>query len=392
MAGRATGHVRLVHRDRGDQFYLKYRLPDGLGVQKLLGPAWSGRGRPPAGYHTRRMAEEALQTILADARRGTLDRVKTGATFADAAAEWLRYVEHDRKRRPSTVRDYRNAIGGRLVPEFGDEPLEAIDVDRIDRWRSALLADGKLSPRTINKYLVMLHGIFKRAMRVYGLPRNPVAQVERLPLRRSNRIQFLTLEEVEALVRAIRDAPAYDPDQDAALIVTAAMTGLRWNELRQLLWRDVDFGGALVHVRHQTKSEYARSVPLIDRVAAVLDALSRRSLWTGQDDPVFVTEVGTPIDYSKSTKAYRKARKAAGVQAVRFHDLRHVFGTYAVRNNPVTDVKAWMGHADLATTMVYVHYVPQHRAARRLGRAFEAEADPLVEGDVSRGVSRTGEI
>ena len=36
----------------------------------------------------------------------------TGATFADAAAEWLRYVEHDRKRRPSTVRDYRNAING----------------------------------------------------------------------------------------------------------------------------------------------------------------------------------------------------------------------------------------------------------------------------------------
>jgi hypothetical protein len=105
------------------------------------------------------------------------------------------------------------------------------------------------------------------------------------------------------------------------------------------------------------------------RVAATLDALSRRDHWTGHDDPVFVTEVGSPIDYSKSTKAYRQARQAAGVQAVRFHDLRHTFGTHAVRNNPVTDVKEWRGHADISTTMVYVHYVPQHQAAMRLGRS-----------------------
>ena len=69
---RVTGHLRLVQRKRGPQWYLKYRLANGRQVQRHLGPAWTGKGRPSAGYYTKRMAEEALQAILTDARRGTL--------------------------------------------------------------------------------------------------------------------------------------------------------------------------------------------------------------------------------------------------------------------------------------------------------------------------------
>jgi integrase len=47
-----------------------------------------------------------------------------------------------------------------------------------------------------------------------------------------------------------------------------------------------------------------------------------------------------------------------------FHDLRHTFGTLAVRVFPLSDVQRMMGHADLSTTMKYVHYVPQHDAGR----------------------------
>jgi integrase len=48
-----------------------------------------------------------------------------------------------------------------------------------------------------------------------------------------------------------------------------------------------------------------------------------------------------------------------------FHDLRHTFGTLAVQVWPVTDVQAYMGHADIKTTMRYVHHVPKHDAAKR---------------------------
>ncbi len=57
---------------------------------------------------------------------------------------------------------------------------------------------------------------------------------------------------------------------------------------------------------------------------------------------------------------------------MRFHDLRHTFGTLAVQAAAISDVQAWMGHAQIQTTMIYVHYVPQHDAADRLSRAFAA--------------------
>jgi Phage integrase family len=57
---------------------------------------------------------------------------------------------------------------------------------------------------------------------------------------------------------------------------------------------------------------------------------------------------------------------------MRFHDLRHTFGTIAVQAFALTDVKAFMGHADIQTTMIYVHHVPQHDAADRLSRLLEA--------------------
>ena len=65
-------------------------------------------------------------------------------------------------------------------------------------------------------------------------------------------------------------------------------------------------------------------------------------------------------------RRYYSALKAAGIAHLRFHDLRHTFGTLAVQEFALSDVKAYMGHADIATTMIYVHHVPQHDAADRL--------------------------
>src|SRR3954451_1708058 len=106
-----SGHVFRVERKRGPAWYAKYRLPDGRQVQKKLGPAWTERGRPPAGYFTKRTAEAWLRDTLDSARRGTLPGlVRTGTRFADAAEEWLRYVEHDRDVKPSTLTDCRSVV------------------------------------------------------------------------------------------------------------------------------------------------------------------------------------------------------------------------------------------------------------------------------------------
>jgi hypothetical protein len=106
-------------------WYAKYRLPDGRQVQKWLGPAWTSRGRPAVGFFTKRLAEDWLRETLSEARRGALPgAVRSGATFADAPAEWLRYVADDRDVKPSTMTDYRSVVSSRLLPAFGPLPVE----------------------------------------------------------------------------------------------------------------------------------------------------------------------------------------------------------------------------------------------------------------------------
>jgi integrase len=350
-------------------WYGQWRDSTGKQHNRSLGRAWRKKSSAPDGYLTKRAAEQRLAQLADEEEDGrALGRRVGNISFGQAARSWLSYVEHDRKRAASTVRDYRNAVERVFLPEFGeDAPLHRLDADRFERWRVEQVHEGTRSDRTINKYLVLLHAIFKRAQKVYRLPENPLALVERQPVRRSNRIDFLTMEEVDALIRAAASS------QDAALYATAAMTGLRWGELQQLRWNDIDFKKRLVHVRHRTKSHLVRSVPAPSRVLGLLDGLSTRRHWTTPEDRVFVNELGRALDHSKQTKQYRRALQRAGLRRVRFHDLRHTFGTHAVRVAALTDVKAWMGHTDISTTMVYVHHVPQHDAADRLDRAFRSE-------------------
>jgi integrase len=116
-----SGHVFRVERKRGPAWYAKYRLPDGRQVQKRIGPAWTSRGRPAAGYFPKRTAEEWLRGVLDQARAGTLPGlVSTGVTFAEAAEEYLIWLEVDRERKPSTLRDYRSMVRTHMLPTFGD--------------------------------------------------------------------------------------------------------------------------------------------------------------------------------------------------------------------------------------------------------------------------------
>lgn len=400
-----SGHVFRRKRKSGDRWMAKWRDAEGQ-HQIVLGRAWTRRGKPAEGYLTKQGAQRELDAILADARRQRITsqpRLSSTVTFAEAAREWLRYVEHDRKRRPSTITDYRWIVERRLLPDFGELVLEAVTTQRIDAWRVELVAaggisDGEgLSARTINKYLGVMHSILKRAQRVYGLAANAAAWAERQPVTRSGDFDVLSAAEVEALARAAREGRHRKPpkhptglewrtrlrqqdQQDAAIFLTAAYAGLRLGELRSLRWCDLDFAKRLIHVRHSyvmrnedaPKSGRVRSVPMIDQVAVALDQLSRRNGWTGEEDLVFVSPTGEHIEDSALRRRFYAALKAAGLKHIRFHDLRHSFGTLAVQVFPLTDVKAYMGHADIATTMIYVHHVPQIDAAEKLSAALRA--------------------
>jgi hypothetical protein len=106
-----SGHVYRHEGARGAVWRAKYRLPDGRQVHKTIGPVWTERGRPRAGYFTKRGAEAWLRSVLVQAHVGVLPgMVRTGVSFADACGEYLRYVVHDLDRKPSRLCNYRSVI------------------------------------------------------------------------------------------------------------------------------------------------------------------------------------------------------------------------------------------------------------------------------------------
>jgi integrase len=404
----ASGNVYLKKGKKGATWHMRYRLPDGTESRKAIGPAAPGNGRPPEGTFTKRTAQQHLQAFLTDARRGVLPEVqRSGATVKEAVDEWLRYVEDERGVRGTTIREYRTSAQKHLVPAFGDRKLEAVSTRSIEAWKSHLLADGKLSRRTINKLLTNLNGIFERARRVWGLQTNPVEGVERLPDRYDPaKFDFYSPEEVRALVRNS------ESEQDAAIFLVAAFAGLRMGEVLALTWREIDFANETIRVERQlndlgqitvTKGGLVRSVPMVEEVATALAKLGQRGWFTGDDDPVFpgvhtmqriealvdeedlddalgdVVDAVGHMDRSALRKRYKAALKRAGLRALRFHDLRHTFGSLVINEANPVEVQAWMGHADARTTARYLHHKSRAGEAKRIAAAFA-----VVQPDLER--------
>ncbi len=375
-----------VERKRGPVFYARYRDASGRQHEKLIGAVWAGRGRPPEGSYTRRTAEDWLRSTLLKDAQATSDAPDASrrTTFAEAAEEYLRYAQQDRGCKPSTIRGYRSQLNAHLLPAFGPMLIEDVTERAIERWRAGMSgsrdARPVLSNKTKNHQLVLLHAIFRRAVKVYGLPRNPLEHVDRYRVRSSGDIQVFSPEEVWSLVRAAAS------EMDGAIYLAAAFTGLRRGELLGLRWRDVDFAASTLRVRASyaagqlttPKSGKVRSVPLAPNVATVLARLGQRTQFTGADDFVFAAESGLPINGDALSQRYEKALERAGLRRLRFHDLRHTFGTRMIREADIRRVQEWMGHAHIQTTMKYLHYESRAEDAQLVARAFKMD---VLSGD-----------
>jgi integrase len=231
----------------------------------------------------------------------------------------------------------------------------------------------------------------------YALPANPAKHADRRREPDAAPLAFYSPGQVEALARALADGAHRDPSrsalsryeieararedvQDAELIRVAAYVGLRRGELVALRWRDVDFAGRKIIVRRalsahvevrSTKSRRAREVPLPTQAAAALERLSRRGEFTGPDDYVFVSRLGRRLDPSALRRRFERARDAAGLEPLKFHALRHTYGSLLVAGGiDLPSVKAAMGHSRITTTERYLHARPAGELAERFTRAL----------------------
>jgi integrase len=235
-----------------------------------------------------------------------------------------------------------------------------------------------------------LHSLIEFAIdEGWSTSENPVKRVEKPSVAGTDPdIRFLEAEEVEALLRAVPDDPLGRVEH--VMYLTAAMTGMRQGELFGLRWRDVDWTARRIRVRRSyVRGEFGtpkskrsfRSVPLASRVAGELDRLFHDSARQRDDDLVFAhPSTGKPIDRSKLLKRFKAALRRAEIREVRFHDLRHTFGTRMAANGvPMRVLQELMGHRDFKTTLIYADYAPSEREAEWVEEAFR----PTVANPIS---------
>jgi integrase len=313
---------------------------------------------------------------MVEARAGQRVQRRTGTNFATVAEDWYEHGLLERDWSPSTRADYRSALVAHLLPKFGDQRIEKITPAQIERYRNDAVRNRGISRRNANRLLAVTHAIFNHAMTHHGLKENPASKVPKLKESYdAARYEFFTPDQVHELVAA-----AASP-QDGAIYLLAAFTGLRRGECVALKWQDVDFENSSIRVYEgftrevgRPKSRRSRTVPMVDEVAEALRAQRDRLGNPDRKDLVFPGEGGGYADPSALRRRYVQAVAAAGLPPLRFHDLRHTFGSLAINHASIVQVQAWMGHADIKTTMRYLHHKSRADEAKVLSQAFRTEA------------------
>jgi integrase len=422
----------IVREQRGQPFYeAKFRY-GGRQIKRRIGPAWlerdpavggwrRHRGRVAEGAYDERTAHVAATQLVseyvaeaADLERAERERRTQGATFREVAHAYLRWLEGVRGAKPSTLAGHRSVLAepgipykrglgatlGHIMAALGNRPAAKITTREIEAVLTTISETGA-SARTVNKHRNVIAAVFGYGCKpsTYALPINPAKGADKRREPHPGALVFYSPEEVEAIARALADghhrdrsAPSItdqerevlsaEDQQDAEIVRVAAYAGLRQGELLALRWHDVDFAGSALTiaramsagVESSTKSGHVRRVPLADQAAAALDRMSRREHFTTPSDLVFCNVLGRPLDDSALRRRYRRAQSAAGVRPLRFHDLRHTFGSLlAMRGVDVVTIQKAMGHSTLSTTSRYLHARPAVEQAQAFTAAFAAE-------------------
>ncbi len=371
---RAHGTGSLTVR-RG-KWFGRWRIGDRQ-ITRVVGPV-----REPgttAGL-TRVQAERELRRLM-DTQTTVASRDRL--TVHDAGTRLIAHLQAKGRKR-STLEAYESILRVHLAAYFQDRPLDRIEPYHVEAFIAWMRQQGR-SAKTTRNALGLLHGVYEHAIRRGHAQRNPVKLADKPDAATTDPdIRFLDATEVDALLRATPDDPVGKVER--VMYLAAATTGMRQGELIGLRWIDVDWPARRIRVRQSyVRGEFgspkskrsSRAVPLIDRLAGDLDRLHQQSAYTHDHDLVFAhPHTGNPLDKSRLLKRFKAALRRAGVREVRFHDLRHTFGTrMAAQGVPMRALQEMLGHRDFKTTLIYADYAPSAMESEWAEAAF-AESGP----------------
>lgn len=296
------------------------------------------------------LALDAKQRELFDARHG----IGPGPA-APTVDRWRQdYLDWHALEHPDSHYRIRQILEQHLPAAWAARPLDAItdlDIERAKRaWRAAGYTD-----HTVTKHLRTLRAFFARAVEREVIRKNPALAVKPPKILDSAPPAYFDADELEALYLASSFDPHHPEDpQHTAWHAPAwkwlANTGLRRGEalMQRREWVAQDHLRVLSKKDARTKSGRWREIPLFPGAREALGALDAL---LGERE--YVLPRVTPPSLSRAAaKCIARAGLEGGI-----HVLRHTFGTHLAMdpNVPVRTIQAWMGHASITTTELYLH-------------------------------------
>ncbi|MBQ6755737.1 MAG: site-specific integrase [Oscillospiraceae bacterium] len=293
------------------------------------------------------------------------------------------------KVRPSSHQTYKGYIEHHIKPYIGDVPLNKLTSLQLQRMYKTLLTKGRidriesknqpkgLSAKTVRNINQVISSAMDVAIEQKIISENPTNGCA-LPKIERKEMHTIPAEQLEAFLREAKNSGVYE------MYYLDLATGMRRGELLGLKWSDIDFAHGIIHIRRQisridgviremplkTKNSY-RNIPISDNAVEMLKEMRTHS----SSDYVFASPTGGPISPDSVNNMLHRVLKRAGLEQIRFHDLRHSFATLALQNGvDIKTVSGMLGHFSAGFTLdTYAHVTTsaQKEAANTMGNVLE---------------------
>ena len=300
--------------------------------------------------------EEFAEAIIA--KLGSSVKTKTLEEFCN---EYKAYVKNNR-----AEKTYEGValVSKKLLSYFS--PVRKIDTITLKDAEDFLESLKKTAPKAVYNYHRVLRAIFNKAVQWNYLSSNVWEKIK-LPKRQFGKPSFITETELQKIIGC------NIPVIVRQFVITAFYTGCRLGELVNLRWENVNLTENIITIGDKnftTKTRKQRIVPIHPRVAEVLSELqlsinSKRSNLsvhlpsTIKHQTSFVFAKSNSLPYTKDyfSRNFKRACRKAGIdEDIHFHSLRHSAATGMINKGaPVPSVQKILGHANIATTMLYTH-------------------------------------
>lgn len=345
---------RRVNARRGRRQEFSYSamiwISDGKGRRQL----WGGT------FPTLSEAKGTERRLLLDRDAGA-DLKPSRLTVAELCEQYV--AEKRNKVKASTLQRSEELLK-LLLPLIGSIKANSLKPSQISEAYNILLK--RLSKRTVLHAHWQLHGALELAVTWGQLSVNAAGRVS-APKPEAFEGRAVDADELARLLDVVQSKPL------AALIIVAIDSGARQGELLALRWSDVNLDAGLLHIGRSVRrlkggfvfsdpktKRSRRTVEISPPTAAALmthrrQQIERRmkagNLWANLD-LVFPTGVGTPIEGNRVSMAFGKLATEAGLEGLRFHDLRHSSVSLLLQSGePMADVSRRAGHATINVTV-----------------------------------------